>query len=431
MARDGETIFAVASGAPPCAIAILRISGPQSIEAATQMAGSLPPPRTASVRAIRDPRTGELLDRALVIVFPGPASATGEDVVEFHLHGGRAVIAGVTDALNQCAGLRPAEAGEFTRRALIAGRIDLAEAEGLGDLLTAQTERQRRAAMASVDGLVSKAVHGWSARLLDIAAAVEAALDFSDEDDVADFLPATVHRDIRALAQDVAAILAVPRVERLHHGIAVVLAGPPNSGKSTLLNALAQREAAIVSPIAGTTRDRIEVNIVRDGIAYIVTDTAGLAEATDDPVEAIGIDRAKEAVATADILLWFGETPPEPNQPAIWLWPKADLPDRRDSPSGRIAVSAQTTDGLGSLWATLAETAQTLLPREDIIALNHRQHECCSICLAALTATEVESDPLIVAEQLRLAMRALDAVTGATQTEDMLDALFGRFCIGK
>ena len=431
MTVDMSTIFAVASGAPPAAIAIMRISGPMALAAGSLMAGSLPPPRQAALRSLRHPLTELLLDRAIVIVFPGPASATGEDMVEFHLHGGRAVIAAVADALQGMEGLRPAVAGEFTRRALIAGRIDLAGAEGLGDLLTAETEGQRRAAMAAVEGVVSRAVIGWSSRLVMISAQVESILDFSDEDDVDETPIDAIRELVGVLAGDLAAILAVPPVERLRDGVRLVMAGPPNSGKSTLLNVLVGREAAIVSPIAGTTRDRIEASIIRDGIAYVVTDTAGLAAETDDPIEAIGIDRAHQAIASADILVWLGDDPPaiDGTCPTLWLWPRAD--DRPPSPPGRLAISAHRGEGIAALWAAIAEAAVTLLPREDQIALNQRQRSLCIDCHEALAQAARSDDLLIIAEQLRRARLALDQITGATHVEAMLDALFGRFCIGK
>ncbi len=432
MATGDDTIFAVASGQPPAAIAIMRISGPAAFAAASALAGPLALPRQASVRALRDPRTGDVLDRALVICFPGPASATGEDIVELHLHGGRAVIAAVVARLGQLPGLRPAEAGEFTRRALISGRIDLAEAEGLGDLLTAQTEGQRRAAIAAVEGVVSQAVQGWSARLLAVSALVEAALDFADEDDVDEASLPMIRVAVEELADDLAAVLAVLSVERLHHGITVVLAGPPNSGKSTLLNVLAQRDVSIVSSIAGTTRDRIEAAVIRDGIAYILTDTAGLAMATDDPVEAIGIERTRQSLTIADIVLWLGDDAPDQTQTALWLWPRADLDDRASTvPAGRVAVSAKSGLGIDLLWRRIGELARGLLPREDQLALNQRQRALCGDCHHALRDVAGQDDLLIIAEQLRVARRALDKITGATDVEAMLDALFGQFCIGK
>lgn len=432
MTIPADTIFAVASGQPPAAIAIMRISGPLAFAAARAMAGSVPSVRLASLRALHDPATGALLDRALVLAFAGPATATGEDIVEFHLHGGRAVIAAVGAALSGLAGFRPAEAGEFTRRALTNGRIDLAEAEGLGDLLMAQTESQRRVAIAAVEGAVSQAVHRWSVQLLSISAQVEAALDFSDEDDVSDVPGNAIAAAIEPLVHEMAAVLSVPPVERLHHGINVVLAGPPNSGKSTLLNRLSQREVAIVSPIAGTTRDRIEATVVRNGLVYALTDTAGLVDGSDDPIEIIGVERARQSLAAADIVLWLGDENPEPGPPTIWLWPRCDIDDRAASTSvGRLPVSGMNGVGLEALWSAIEQAAQKLVPRDDQLALNARQRDLCMECMEELMRAANESDLLIVAEHLRLARRVLDRITGATHVEEMLDALFGRFCIGK
>lgn len=424
-----DTIFAVSSGPPPAAIAVMRISGAGAVAATSVLCGSLPAPRRAALRGVRDPADGALLDRALVLWFAGPATATGEDLVELHLHGGRAIVAAVSHALAAMPGLRAAEPGEFTRRALISGRIDLAEAEGLGDLLMAETEGQRRRAMAAVEGVVSRAVSGWSERLLGLSAEVEASLDFSDEDDVAGESAITgVASGIATLAGDIGSVLDAPPVERLRDGLRVTLAGPPNSGKSTLLNALAGREAAIVSPIAGTTRDRIEAPVVRDGIAYVLTDTAGLAEATDDPIEAIGIARAEEAMASADIILWLGDDPPV-SRGTLWLWPRADL--RGPAPVGRLALSAATGEGIDALWLAMRVAAAALLPREDQFSVNRRQRDLLAACVVELRAAEGQGDLLIVAEHLRGARGALDRITGATHVEDMLDALFGRFCIGK
>ena len=426
-AAPADTIVALSSGAPPAAIGIVRISGPRAFAAAEALAGTLPPLRRAAVRALRAPE-GVVLDRALVLTFAGPATATGDDVVELHCHGGRAVVRAIEEALVAQPGLRRAEPGEFTRRALTAGRIDLAEAEGLADLLAAETETQRRAAMASVEGAVSRKVAGWSQRSLALAAQVEALLDFSDEGDVVlDLGPIT--GEAQALAGDIAAVLANPPVERLRDGVRVVLAGAPNSGKSTLLNALAEREAAIVSPISGTTRDRIEVPVVRNGIAWLLTDTAGLRDANADPIEAIGIGRAREAIAAADIVLWLDDAPPPPG--ALAIHPRADQPDRSPLLEGRLAVSARTGEGMMLLWDALAARARTLLPRLDRLVLNARQRDLCRAAQEELVVIAPDLDPLLIAEHLRRARRAFDRITGAADVEDMLDALFGRFCIGK
>jgi tRNA modification GTPase len=428
-----DTIFAVSSGAPPAALAVLRVSGPAAFAAAGRLAGALPEARRAGVRRLRDPRDGATLDHAVVLAFPGPDSATGEDVVELHLHGGRAVVAAVEAALAALPRMRRAEPGEFTRRALTAGRIDLAEAEGLGDLLIAETDSQRRAALVAAEGVVSREVGAWNRRLLDLAARVEAQLDFADEDDVGEDagLAARLRDDAGTLAGEIGAVLANPPVERLRDGIRVVLAGAPNAGKSTLLNALVGREAAIVSPIAGTTRDRIEASVIRDGVAYVLTDTAGLAAETDDPIERIGIDRAREAMAQADIVLLLDETVVPTGCEVIALHPRADVQGREIAPAGRLAVSAETEEGIDLVWRAIADTGRALLPRLDRLVLNQRQREHVAAAHAAITGAAHEADLLLLAEQLRLARAALDRVTGASDTEAMLDALFGRFCIGK
>lgn len=423
-----STIFALSSGQPPAAIAVVRISGPAAFEAARAMLGDLPPPRRAALRTVRDPRDGRRLDQALLLVFEAPATATGEDLVELHLHGGRAVVRAVTEAIGRLPGMRPAQPGEFTRRALANGRIDLAQAEGLGDLLTAETEAQRRAAMASVEGQLSRAVHGWADRLLTLAARIEAALDFADEDEVADdpvLAPA-----LAALAADIGAVLAAPPVERLRDGLREVLAGAPNAGKSTLFNALAEREAAIVSPIAGTTRDRIEAPVLRDGIAYLLVDTAGLAEATEDPIEAIGIARAGEAMAAADLLLWLDDAPPPDPARSLWLYPRAD--SRPLSGSGeRLPVSVYEPASIAALWRAIGERASLLLPLGDAMLMNARQRELCAAAAEAIAAAAQQLDLLLVAEHLRTARAALHRITGRADVEAMLDALFSRFCIGK
>lgn len=427
-----DTIYAVSSGALPAAIAVLRLSGPAAFAAAEALAGSLPAARHAAVRALRDGE-GELLDRALLLVFPGPRSATGEDLAELHLHGGRAVVRAVEAALAAMPGLRAAEAGEFTRRALLNGRIDLSEAEGLGDLLMAETEAQRRLAVRSAEGAVRRAVEDWTARLLGIAAQVEALLDHGDEGDVAESGDSLerIAGQAAALGVPVRAVAERPPVERLRDGLRVVLAGPPNAGKSTLLNALAEREAAIVSPIAGTTRDRIEAAVVRGGTAYVFTDTAGLSPAPDDPIEAIGVARAEEAMASADILLWLGDAPPPDHPARLWLHARADAAGRGDGAGKDLAVSAATGSGIAALWSRLEQLATNLLPPPDLVAFNRRQRLLCRAAADALMRAEAQSDPLLLAEELRTARRAFDAVTGRAGVEDMLDALFGRFCIGK
>ncbi len=426
-----DTIFAVSSGQPPAAIAVIRVSGPMAFSAAERLGGHLPQARRAGLRTLKD-GAGAVLDSALVLCFPGPTTATGEDLVELHCHGGRAVVAAVEGALAAFPGIRRAEPGEFTRRALLNGRIDLAEAEGLADLLEAQTERQRRAAIAAVEGRVSQEVRGWMDRLAGLSAMIEAMLDFAEEDDVPldTAAVARVKAAMHALAIAMLEVVKRPPVDRLHDGIRVVLAGPPNSGKSTLLNLLVEREAAIVSPIAGTTRDRIEASVLRGGVAYVLTDTAGLAEDTDDVIEAIGVSRAQEAILQADILLWMADTPP-PRADAIWLHSRADLPGRGALPEGRkLAVRRDDGASVAAVWDAIAEAAMGLLPREDSIGFKRHQQDQCRRAANALIAAPTD-DILLMAEELRVARQALAELLGVSATETMLDALFGRFCLGK
>jgi tRNA modification GTPase len=426
-----DTIFALSSGAPPAAIAVLRISGAAAFDAAKALAGTLPPTRRASLRSLRD-ADGHLLDEALLLIFPGPNTATGEDLVELHLHGGRAVVRGVEAALLALPGLRRAEPGEFTRRAFANGRIDLNEAEGLADLLSAETEWQRRAAVAMAGGAFSKVVEGWREELLRLAAQLEAALDFSDDDDVGETDYTNISIGCGELHAAISAHLAQPAAEKLRDGLRVVLAGPPNSGKSTLLNALVAREAAIVSDIAGTTRDLIEVPVAFDGIPFLFTDTAGLRDDSGDVIESIGIERAAKAIADADILLWLGEEGGGPAHNAlVEVEAKADDPAHTGKSASAMQLSAKTGDGLNALVKLLIEKGRTMLPPADSFALNQRQRHLLGDTALFLNHASKAKDPLIMAEELRQARLSLDALTGRASTEDMLDALFGRFCIGK
>ncbi len=301
-ARD--TIFALSSGRPPAAIAVVRISGPRAGEALKALTGKLPSPRQAAFVRVRDPRSRDIIDEALALWFPQPASETGEDVAELQLHGGRAVIAATLAALSRIEGLRPAEAGEFTRRAFENGKLDLTAVEGLADLVMAETEAQRRQAYRQLQGLLGNRAEAWRQQLIKALALVEAAIDFSDEADVPDNLLEPALAIARQLRDEIAAALADGgRGERLRDGLVVAIAGPPNAGKSTLLNRIARREAAIVSPYAGTTRDVIEVHLDLGGLPVTLLDTAGIRE-TDDPVEMEGVRRARERAAAADLVLW-------------------------------------------------------------------------------------------------------------------------------
>lgn len=422
-----DTIVALSSGRPPAALAVIRVSGPAALPAVTALAGALPLPRRAGLRALRD-ENGALLDRALVLVFPAPGSATGEDLVELHCHGGRAVVAAVEAALCRHAGLRIAEPGEFTRRAVMNGRLDLAEAEGLADLLEAETESQRRAALAASEGQVSRALRGWMDRIAGIAALIEASIDFAEEDDVAgeQGLIAQAQGLAASLHAEMTAVLASPPVDRVRDGVRVVLAGPPNSGKSTLLNLLAARDAAIVSPQSGTTRDRIDVHVQRGGVSYLLTDTAGLTE-TADAVERIGVARAEEAIVAADVLLWLGDEAPP--RVAIRVHARADLPDRQLLPLGKdIAVRQDDPRSVDRVWDAIARLAERLLPSPSALPLKQRQQRVVNEAVDQLT---LDDDAVIAAEQMRLTGQRLGSLLGIDATEAMLDALFGRFCLGK
>ena len=421
-----DTIFALSSGRPPAAIAVIRISGPAAHAAGEALAGSLPETRAAAVRDLKHPDTGERLDEALVLRFDGPASSTGEDVVEFHGHGGRAVVDALLATLGTIEGLREAEPGEFTRRAFENGRIDLTEAEGLADLIEAETEWQRKAALALAEGGLRKQIGAWQDRLLALSAQAERAIDYDEEDEAVD---SALLRDCDSLAAELRSWLDRPRIEPLKHGVRVVIAGPPNAGKSSLINWIAGEDRAIVTEIPGTTRDHIEVPLSLGGVPILLTDTAGLRE-TDDMLEAIGVERAGKLVQAADVLVWLGERDDAPNHPQpILVHPKADL--RGAAPDGSIAVSSVTGLGISALLGEIEQRARALLPAEDAIALNRRQAQEVGDAAEALDGVAQARDFVLVAESLRLARAAFDRLTGRAGVEDVLDALFGRFCLGK
>lgn len=423
-----DTIFALSSGRPPAAIAVVRISGPEAGVALDTLAGSRTPPREAKLRSLSN-SSGELLDRAMVLWLPGPHSATGEDTAELFLHGGAAVVKAVEAALGTIAGLRMAEPGEFTRRAFANGKIDLSEAEGLADLLEAETELQRRHAMAIAGGRLSRQFEKWREVVLGFSAEVESALDFSDEGDV-EGLPDAFSEGIEALSRGVATWLDRPRAERLRDGYRVVLAGPPNAGKSTLFNALIEIDAAIATPIPGTTRDVLERPVAISGVPFVFVDTAGLRETGGDSIETIGIERARIEAANADCVLWLG---PEGEGPSgAWeIAAKADIGDKTTKTSPTHTVSAVSGLGMAELRQSLVERARQTMPKAGELSLNERQRGFVTELRAALTEIDPGQDLLILGENLRRARLALDALIGRSSTEDMLDALFGRFCIGK
>lgn len=423
-----STIVALSTGPGPAAIAVVRLSGPVAFAAATALVGPLPAPRRASLRLARD-ADGGLLDRMLVIAFPAGSSATGEELVELHCHGGRATVDAVIRAVLRHGHVRRAEPGEFTRQALSNGRIDLAQAEGLADLLAAETEGQRRVALIASEGRVSQQIRQWLAGIAALSAQVEAILDFGDEDDVMreEALVARTVADAAALRGEMMTVLDAPAVERVRDGLRVVIAGPPNAGKSTLLNLLSQSDAAIVSSIAGTTRDRIETPVQRGGIAYRLIDTAGLTR-SDDPIEQIGVERAEAAIAGADVLLWLGDDPP-PREDALWIHAQADRPDRAEMPEGRsIATRHDRAQTIDKLWDAIGGRARKLVPHASDLPLAMRQRDSCSDAAGQLALSD---DPVLAGEQLRLASQALGGVIGVNATDQMLDTLFTRFCLGK
>lgn len=423
-----ETIFALSSGRPPAAVSVIRVSGPRAHQAGRELAASLPSPRTAAVRELRHPRSNELLDEALVIRFDAPASSTGEDIVEFQCHGGRAVVDAVLDALASLEGLRAARPGEFTRRAFEGGRIDLTEAEGLADLIEAETESQRKGALALAEGGLRKQIDAWQQRLVHFCAAAERAIDYDEADEAFD--PALA-QDCAALSAELRTWLDRPRAERLKDGVRVVVAGPPNAGKSSLLNAIAGEERAIVTDVAGTTRDHIEVPLALGGVPLLLTDTAGLREAADE-VEAIGVARAETLIKAADLLVWLGDPDRTPVHPrTVKVHAKSDLADRGPAAEGTLAVSSITGAGIGELLRELKVLARSVLPGEGAIALNRRQATHLEEAHDAIRRAADTEDLVIAAEELRSARTAFDRLTGRAGVEDVLDALFSRFCLGK
>ncbi len=438
-ALQPDTIYAPATAAGRAAIAIIRLSGPASGHAVAALAGKLPPPRAARHVRLRDPDSGEELDDALVLWFPGPHSVTGEDVAEFHVHGSRAVIAAVMAALGR-QGLRLAAPGEFTRRAFLNDKLDLVQAEAVADLAAAETEAQRRQALRQLDGRLGELYCGWSDRLLRLLAHLEAAIDFPDED-LPPEIEARVAAETAALAAEITRHLADGhRGERLRDGIAVAIVGPPNAGKSSLLNQLARREAAITSPIAGTTRDVIEVAIDLAGYPIVFADTAGLRD-SGDVIEEEGRRRAVARAEAAELRLFVFDAgcPADAQGAAQWPGPdtllvanKIDLAAHRDGPPpGALALSALTGEGIPDLIATLAVRIAEIY---DIAAplLTRARHRAALESAADALQRSLDADlPELRAEDLRLAWRSLGHITGRADVEDLLDVIFADFCLGK
>ena len=455
MTSHRPTIFALSSGRPPAAVAVVRICGPQAGTALEKLIGRVPPPRRAALVRVRDPVEGEIIDEALALWFPGPNSETGEDMAEVQVHGGQAVIAALLGALGRMEGCRMAEPGEFTRRAFTNGRLDLTEVEGLADLIAAETLAQRRQAYRQLKGLIGDQAEAWRRQIIAALALVEARIDFSDEADVPEDLVGPALHAAQQLRNMIAAALGDGgRGERLRDGLVVAIAGPPNAGKSTLLNRLARRETAIVSPYPGTTRDVIEVHLDLAGYPVTLLDTAGI-RASDDPVEQEGIRRAAARAAAADLLLWVIDSRASEQATAdfiqsqsktdAWLiHNKVDLAGDKlwinsESQSAiyakQFAISAATGSGTDALIDALSAYAQDYFAAtESALVTRARHRRALEEAVAALDRALVQ-DPSgqeeLIAEELRAAATTLGRLTGRVDVEDILDVIFRDFCIGK
>jgi len=442
--RD-QTIFALSSGRTPSAIAVIRVSGTQAGPVLTRLATKMPEPRKATRVLLRD-AAAQPIDDAVVLWFPGPASATGEDVAELHVHGGRAVIASVFAVLSALENLRPAEPGEFTRRAFENGKLDLTEAEGLDDLIHADTDRQRRQALRQLKGLLGDKARNWRAQIVEACALIEAGIDFSDEGDVPAELIVPTLEKITTLLDEIRSVLgASSRSERLRDGIVVTIAGPPNVGKSTLINQLARREIAIVSPHAGTTRDVIEAQLDLDGYPVTVIDTAGIRE-TDDPVEQEGVRRARARAEEADLVLWLADAQgaeiAQTGEVPVWLvHNKIDLESDQlgarksaQSATREFRISARRGDGVAELVSALVSFAQDYFgANESGLISRERQRRLLQETANSLQRSidTIGRGEEFAAEDLRMASYALGRLLGRVDVEDILDVIFREFCIGK
>jgi tRNA modification GTPase len=431
-----DTIFALASGAGRAAVAVIRVSGPSARRVLTRFSGLDPQPRLAHYARFRDPESGETLDRGLALFFPGPASATGEDCAEVHLHGGPAVVGGVLAALAREPGLRAAEPGEFARRAFLNGKLDLSQVEALADLIESRTAFQRRQALRLAGGALRRQTEGWRGAIVEAMALVESDLDFADEAEVSGVSTGELEKLLASTLESIdKALASAPASERLRDGFLVLILGPPNAGKSTLLNALARREAAIVSDEPGTTRDLIEVDLDLGGLPITLVDTAGLRE-SESAVERIGVARARARAGEADLILWLSEggaeAPPDFGGEAEVLR-VATKADAVAPALGALALSAREGRGIETLCGEIAHRAGSALGDGGSALIAHaRQSAELETARARLRAAlERDKPPELVAEDLRLAARALERLAGAVDVEELLDLIFSRFCIGK
>jgi len=429
--RSGDTIVALSSGAPPSGVAVIRLSGPDVPAYLQAVSGVVPEPRRLTLRPIGQQ---SLLDRGLVAYFPAPHSFTGEDCAELQVHGSPAGVRAILKLLTEM-GARLAEPGEFTRRAFENGKLDLVEIEGLGDLLDAETENQRRQALVRFEGGLTQKIEVWRNSLLDLRAEIEARLDFSDEGDVDESLPAEFGAQVGLLKSDIDhALLSVEHGRIVREGIRVALAGPPNVGKSSLLNALAQSDIAIVTDEAGTTRDVREVPLDVNGQLYVLLDLAGLRE-TDSKAEAEGVRRAQLAIENADIVLWLVApdiediSRPSVTVPLLTVATKADV---RIVPEADVAISAKTNAGIGELMAALQEIGSSLVTGEPALLSRERDRLALSAASQELDRATAQLDmPELAAESLRRASHSLERLVGRLDAERVLDRLFSSFCIGK
>ncbi len=439
-----ETIFALSSAQGRAGIAVIRVSGPAVLQVARAMASPELVPRRAGLRKIVDPQDGRVLDRGLAVMFLGPDSFTGEDVLEFHIHGGRAVVQSVLRAIGSVSGCRFAEPGEFTLRAFESGRIDLTEAEGLADLIDAETEAQRVQAMIHADGYFSELCGGWRSKLTEAMGLIEATIDFSDEGDVSEKARAQAMDIVSGLTKEFEGYIDNDhRGEILREGFHVALLGPPNAGKSSLLNALARREVAIVSPEPGTTRDVIEVRLDLAGLPVVISDTAGVREAAGS-VEQEGIRRTFKRAWDCDLVVWLYDvsrcTEPLPHEiknrqsNVLYVRSKCDLLDQPIEAEEVIATSAVTGEGIDLLIGRLAKLAGERLEHGEACVVTHARHRQnleSSLMHLIRFQRETPAEAELRAEDLRLAAQALGRITGQVDSEEVLDQIFGRFCIGK